>query len=162
MTKEKSLTRYLHQAVGQVFASHHLLEFCCATNSYKKGAKYCLPRIFTLSYHLSTLENILKSTNPNKTTLEKLVKSYEDVKCNTDVLMCEISAALNYVKPANQSSFDSEWTVFCSVLTRSIYRIDSFYISFIYLNIYNHYFAFSSQIHVFSMRFAIVLLSHSR
>lgn len=123
MTKEKSLKRYLHQAVRQVFASHHLLEFCCATNSYKKGAKYCLTRIFKLTYHLGTLENILRNANPNKTTLEKLVKSYEHVKYNTDVLMCEISAALNYVKPANQSSSDSEWSEQSSIL----YWLDRFF-----------------------------------
>ena len=108
MTNELSLKRYLQQAVGQVFSSHQLLEFCCATNSYKKGAKYCLARIFKLSYHLNMLEQILSNTKANKTTLEKLVKCYEDVKHNTDKLMCEISVALNYVKPTSKSTSDSE------------------------------------------------------
>ena len=54
------------------------------------------------------LEQILSNTKANKTTLEKLVKCYEDVKHNTNKLMCEISVALNYVQPTSKSTSDSE------------------------------------------------------
>ncbi|XP_067944247.1 uncharacterized protein [Watersipora subatra] len=95
----QSLRRYMNQVLQQILATHDLLEYCSATNLYKKGPKYCTPAISSLSYSVGVLERLLVGAVCNQAAVDKITKYYDTVKSNTLLLVRNMSQVLSYTEP---------------------------------------------------------------